>query len=102
MRMLRSLRFMEWGRLGVDGLNQSDREMRFIALVVVADRNSPIVAENGCVVVGRIPIPIDVVEMGLNEAASGFDVADFDFGACLRGNRKADCDEDLLGFFGGD
>ena len=93
---------MEWGRLGVDGLNQSDREMRFIALVVVADRNSPIVAENGCVVVGRIPIPIDVVETGLNEAASGMDVGDFNGGAGLGGNRKADCNEDLLDFLGGD
>jgi len=86
---------------GLGGLNQADREMGFIALVVVANGDASVVAENSCVVVG-FPIPIHVIETGLNEAASGFDVADFNGGACLRGNRKADCDEDLLGFFGGD
>ena len=37
------------GDLG--GLNQADREMGFASLVVVADRDAPIVTKNGCVVV---------------------------------------------------
>jgi hypothetical protein len=81
-------------------LNQTDGEVGFVALVVVADGNAAVVAENGGFVV--VTIPIDVVETGSDPPTSGFDVADFDGWTGFRRDGQADCNEDALGFLGGD
>ena len=84
----------------IDGENQIENKMGFVTVVVVGNGDGRIVAENRHSV-GEF-VPINVVETGLNEATSGFDVGDFDDGASLRCNRKADGNEDLLDFLGGD
>jgi hypothetical protein len=74
--------------LGVDGLNQTDSEVGFVALVVVANGDAAVVAKNGGFVV--VQIPVNVIETGFDEATGGFDVADFDGWTGFGGNRKTD------------
>lgn len=83
-----------------DGENQIENKMGFVAVVVVSNGDCRIVTENRHSV-GEF-VPINVIETGADEGDGGFDVGDFDDGASLRCNRKADGNEDLLDFLGGD